>query len=249
MIELNRIYNEDCLKGMKYIESNSIDLIVTDPPYLISYKTNHRKNKKHDFCTEILNDDNEQLIKDYIKECYRILKKDTAMYMFCSSKRIDFFKQESENSGFKVKNIIVWVKNNWTAGDLKAQFGQQYEFILLLNKGRKEFNGTRLTDVWSFDRVVGKEQVHQNQKPVELIEQCILKHSHEGDVIFDGFMGSGTTAIACINTNRNYIGFELDKHYCDIAIERTDLLSRSACEDMQKIVDANEKLVLIYMIL
>ena len=220
MTEINKIYNEDCILGMKYIEDDSIDLIVTDPPYLISYKTNYRKNKDHDFCKEILNDNNEQLIKDYVKECYRILKDNSAMYIFCSSKTIDFFKQESEANGFKVKNIIVWVKNNWTAGDLKGQFGQQYEFILLLNKGRKEFNGTRLTDVWMFDRVAGKKQLHQNQKPIELIEQCILKHSNEGDIVFDGFMGSATTAVACKNLNRNYIGYELDNTYYKMACER-----------------------------
>ncbi len=221
-MEFDIIYNQDCIDGMKNIPDNSIDLIVTDPPYLISYKTNYRNDKTHDFCSEILNDNNQQLIKDYIKECFRILKNDSAMYMFCSSKTIDFFKQEVERCGFTIKNIIVWVKNNWTAGDLKGQFGQQYEFILLVNKGRKMFNGTRLTDVWSFDRVTGKKQVHQNQKPIELIEQCILKHSSEGDVVFDGFMGSGTTAVACVNTNRHYIGFELDAKYFDIACQRLD---------------------------
>ena len=220
MLEINKIYNMDCLEGMRLIDDKSIDLIVTDPPYLIKYKTNYRKNKEDDFCTEILNDDNEELVKDYIKECYRISKDNTATYMFCSSKTIDFFKQECEQAGFKIKNIIVWVKNNWTAGDLKAQYGQQYEFILLLNKGRKQFNGKRLTDVWNFDRVTGKKQLHQNQKPTCLIEQCILKHSNEGELVFDGFMGSGTTAIACINTVRNFIGFELDKQYYDIANER-----------------------------
>lgn len=222
MNELDIVYNEDCIEGTRGVDDESIDLIVTDPPYLISYKTNYRNDKNHEFCSEILNDDNEQLIKDYIKECYRIMKNNSAMYMFCSSKTIDFFKQELESNGFTIKNIIVWVKNNWTAGDLKGQFGQQYEFILLVNKGRKLFNGKRLTDVWHFDRVAGKKQLHQNQKPIELIEQCILKHSSEGDVVFDGFMGSGTTAVAAVNTNRHYIGYELNEKYFDIMCQRLD---------------------------
>ncbi len=219
-MEKDTIYQGDCLVGMQGLPPHSIDLIVTDPPYLISYKTNYRREKTHDFCSVILNDDNEQLIIRYIQECYRILKQDSAMYMFCSSKTIDFFKAEAEKAGFKVKNIIVWVKNNWTAGDLTAQFGQQYEPILLLNKGRREFNGKRLTDVWNFPRIAGKQQLHQNQKPVELIEQCILKHSNEGETIFDGFLGSGTTAVAAVNTNRHYIGFETDPKYFDIANKR-----------------------------
>ena len=219
-----KLYCDDCLNIMKQIENESIDLIVTDPPYLIKYKTNRRKNKDHDFCSEILNDDNEQLIIDYIKECYRILKNNTAMYMFCNCDKVDFFKQELENAGFKIKNMIIWVKNNWTAGDLKAQFGKQYEIIFLVNKGRKCFNGKRITDVWMFDKISGKKQLHQNQKPVDLLKQCILKHSDENDIIFDGFMGSGSTGVACIETGRKFIGVELDKKYFEIAKERIENL-------------------------
>ena len=65
-MELNKIYNEDCLEGMKRIEDSSIDLIVTDPPYLVNYKTGYRKDKEHRFNNVILNDDNEDLIKGYI---------------------------------------------------------------------------------------------------------------------------------------------------------------------------------------
>ena len=219
-----KLYCDDCLNIMKQIENESIDLIVTDPPYLIKYKTNHRKNKDHDFCSEILNDDNEQLIIDYIRECYRILKNNTAMYMFCNCDKVDFFKQELENAGFKIKNMIIWVKNNWTAGDLKAQFGKQYEIIFLVNKGRKCFNGKRITDIWMFDKISGKKQLHQNQKPVDLLKQCILKHSDENDIIFDGFMGSGSTGVACIETGRKFIGVELDKKYFEIAKERIEKL-------------------------
>ncbi len=235
MIELNQIYNKDCIGGMKKMEDQSVDLIVTDPPYLIDYKTNHRKDKTHDFCTAIENDTNKDLIIAYIKECYRILKDNTAMYIFCSSKTIDFFKQQVEAVGFKIKNIIVWVKNNWTAGDLKGQFGQQYEFIILANKGRALFNGKRITDVWKFNRVSGKEQLHQNQKPLDLIMQCIEKHSQPGDIVFDGFMGVGTTAVACINTHRNYIGYEIEKKYFDMACERIEKSKNKNCRENESI--------------
>lgn len=216
----------DCLELMKDIPEGSVDLVLTDPPYLIKYKTNRRKNKNHDFCTEILNDDNYELISFYIKECYRILKNDTAMYMFCNCDKADFFKQELQKAGFKIKNMIIWEKNNWTAGDLKAQFGKQYEIIFLVNKGRKCFNGKRLTDIWCFDRVAGKNQQHQNQKPVDLLEQCILKHSNENEIVFDGFMGSGSTGVACVNTNRRFIGIELDDKYFEIAKQRIDAAIR-----------------------
>jgi site-specific DNA-methyltransferase (adenine-specific) len=218
-MKLNTIYNEDCLETMKWMEDKSVDLIVTDPPYLISYKTNYRKNKNHDFCSPILGDNDENLIKDYIRECYRVLKDNTAMYMFCSFDKVDIFKQELEKY-FNIKNMIIWVKNNWTAGDLKAQFGKQYEIIFLVNKGRKKFNGKRFTDVWNFDRIAGKSQLHQNEKPILLIQQCIEKHSNENDIIFDGFMGSGTTAIAAIKLHRQYIGSEMSTKCYNIINER-----------------------------
>ena len=218
-MELNKIYNEDCLEGMKRIPDGSVDMIVTDPPCLINYKTGHRKDKMHRFNDVILNDDNEQLITDYVKECYRILKEDSAMYLFCSSHKVDFFKRELEKN-FIIKNMIIWVKNNHTAGDLESAFGRKYEIVFLVNKGQRKFNGERLTDIWEFPRVSGDGQLHQNQKPIELIKRCIEKHSDVGDVVFDGFMGSGTTAAAALDTNRNYIGFELDEYYFNVAEKR-----------------------------
>jgi site-specific DNA-methyltransferase (adenine-specific) len=219
-MRLNYIDNMDCLEGLKQIPDASVDLVVTDPPYLISYATNRRKDKTHDFCSAIANDDNPELIRSCLSECYRVLKPDSAAYVFCSAKTLDTFKSFAMEAGFKVKNTIVWVKNNWTAGDLKAQYGQQYEPVLLLNKGRAEIRGKRLTDVWMFDRVAGKNQLHQNQKPVELIIQCIEKHSDPGQVVLDPFMGSGTTAVAAARTGRNYIGFELDEKYHASAMAR-----------------------------
>ena len=216
-MELNRIYNEDCLEGMKRISGGSVDLIVTDPPYLINYS---RHVKGHRFENKILNDNNPELISKYIKECYRILKNNSAMYMFASHKTVDFFKQELENTGFNVKNMIIWDKQRQGMGDTSKVFGFQYELIFFVSKGQPKIRGKRLSDIWSFPKVVGRNQVHQNQKPIELIERCVTKHSNEGDVVFDGFMGSGTTAVAAMNTNRQYIGFELDEYYYNVAMKR-----------------------------
>jgi site-specific DNA-methyltransferase (adenine-specific) len=211
----------DCLDVIRGgVKNGSIDLIVTDPPYLIKYKTNRRKNKQHDFCREIQNDNNPKVISSFFEEAYRVLKENSAMYVFTSWKTIDFFRECAIRNNFIIKNEIIWVKNNWTAGDLKAQFGQQYETIMLLNKGRSLFNGKRYNDVWNFKRVSGKEQVHQNQKPVDLIERCIESHSNKGDLVLDPFMGSGSTGVACKNLNRNFIGIELDEKYFEIAKER-----------------------------
>jgi site-specific DNA-methyltransferase (adenine-specific) len=211
----------DCLDGLKLIPDELIDLICMDAPYLINYSTNHRKNKNHDFCTPIAGDSDQQLIIDIIPELYRVLKPNTAMYMFCSPDTIDFFKPLVEEY-FKVKNLIIWSKGNWTAGDLKAQYGKSYEIIIYANKGRRIFNGKRLSDIWSFARVAGKNQLHQNQKPVELVEQMVEKSSNVGDIVLDPFIGSGTTAVACKNTGRNYIGFEINEEYVKITEKRLE---------------------------
>lgn len=211
---------QDCIAGMRAMPDESIDLVVSDPPYLIGYRSHHRKNKAHDFCSEIQNDSNPNLIADYLKECYRILKQDSACYVFCSSKTLDFFKNAAQDAHFTLKNTMIWLKNHWTAGDLTAQFGQQYEPFLLLNKGRAIINGKRLSDVWQFDRVFGPKQLHQNQKPVPLIAQCIEKHSQPGDIVFDGFMGSGTTAVAARQTGRRFIGYEIEPKYFDVITDR-----------------------------
>ena len=228
-MELNKIYNMDCLEGMKMLDDNSVNLIVTDPPYLMNYMTNYRKNKEHEFCKPILNDNNEELVSNYIKECYRILKNNTAIYIFANDIKIDFFKQEIEKY-FNIKNIIDWIKNNHTAGDLEAAYGRQKEYIIFANKGRRKINGKRLTDVWYFDRVVGNEQIHQNQKPIELINRCILKSSNEGDVVFDGFMGSGTTAASAVVNNRKFIGAELDYNEWLKAINRIGKINKKYLE-------------------
>ena len=219
MLEFDRIYNSDCIEGMKQIESGWVSLIVTDPPYCISYKTGWRAYD-HRFSKEILNDDNEQLIIDYMRECYRILKYDSAAYVFCSAKTLDFFMQQARNAGFTIKNVLIWRKNNHTAGDLEAQYGQCYEPILYLNKGRRIINGKRLEDVWDFDRVPSDKLVHQNEKPIPLLMQCILKSSNEGDLVFDGFCGSGTTCVAAMRTKRKFLGFELDEDYFKVAQRR-----------------------------
>jgi len=90
----------------------------------------------------------------------------------------------------------------------------------LFNKGRRKINGKRINDVWKFNRVAGNKQSHQNEKPIELIKQCILKHSDENEIVFDGFMSSGTTCVACKELNRQYIGVEIEEKYFKIAEKR-----------------------------
>ena len=139
--------------------------------------------------------------------------------MFCSFHHVDKFKQAIENK-FKVKNILTWVKNNTSMGDLKGDFAPKTEFIIFFHKGRKLINGKRDPNVLEFKKT--RNELHPTQKPVDMTEYMIGKFSDEGDVILDPFMGSGTTGIACLNTNRRFIGMELEEDYFNIAKERIE---------------------------
>lgn len=210
----------DCLEKMKEIDDASVDLILTDPPYLINYATNYRNDKDHDFCSTIANDDSFDFFT-WAKEANRILKDNSALYIFGSWKTEPIFRSIFSNY-WKHKNNIIWVKNNRTAGDLKAQYGQQYENIMLYNKGRSVFKEHRYPDVWKFNRVSGKNQLHQDEKPTDLLGRIIKNSTNESDVVLDTFMGSGSTGVAAKNLNRNFIGIELDEKYFNIAKERIE---------------------------
>ena len=139
--------------------------------------------------------------------------------MFCNSNNVEIFKSELQKY-FKIKNILIWIKNNWTAGDLKGAYAKQTEFIIYAVKGRHLLNGRRDSDVLKYNRVSGKKQVHQNQKPVDLLEYLIKKSSTKGDTVLDCFMGSGSTGVACNKLGRKFIGIELDAETYELAKKR-----------------------------
>jgi site-specific DNA-methyltransferase (adenine-specific) len=220
--EISGIYCKDTIDGMRTLPDCCVDLIVTDPPYLTGYKTHRRADKEHEFARAIRNDDNPELIREYFAECYRISKPDTALYSFCDIDKIDVFKEFIRNGGYIIRNVIAWVKNDHTAGDLYSAFGQKYECIIYANKGRAIIRGKRYSDVWEFPKVPAARLIHQNQKPVELLMRAIEAHSDVGGIVFDGFAGSGSTCIAARYLRRKYLAFEIDEKKYDDAVKRID---------------------------
>lgn len=220
MKERYKLYNGDCLEVIKNIPDKSIDLIITDPPYLMNYQSNWRK--KENRFDKIKNDkDNYILIQEYFKECYRIMRNNTAIYCFCSWHNIDFFKKEFEKY-FKLKNIIVWNKNNHGTGDLKGSYAPKYEFILFGHKGRTLLREKRIPDVIDCAKISSKKLTHPTEKPQELLKIFIKQSSDEDNIIFDGFMGTGSCGIATNKLNRKFIGIELDENYFNIAKDRIE---------------------------
>ena len=215
-----KLYNGDCLGVMDELikQGITVDLILTDPPYLMNYQSNRRK--KENRFDKIINDKNNYiLIQQYLNKCYQIMKDNTAIYCFCSWHHIDFFKQEFEKY-FKLKNIIIWNKNNHGTGDLKGSYAPKYEFILFGHKGRTLLREKRIPDVIDCAKIPSKKLTHPTEKPQELLEIFIKQSSDINNIIFDGFMGTGSCGVACVNTDRKFIGIELDEKYFNISVNR-----------------------------
>lgn len=213
------IFNGCCLEKLKSIDKK-FDAIITDPPYGISYKTNHRKNKHHKFAKTIKNDSDLSFLDGFVDDCYKLLNDNSPFYCFCSWKTFDIFKGAIEKK-FDVKNAIIWDKGNWTAGDLYACYANKYEVIIYATKGRVLLDNGRDGDIFQFNRVPSQNLAHQNQKPVELIDYLLSKHSKIKSVI-DPFMGSCSTGVACLQRDINFFGCEIDKEYYNVAKARID---------------------------
>ena len=218
MIELNKIYNEDCLVGMKRIPDKSIDLVITDPPYNIGFKYNEYKDTKSE-------DEYIEMLREFQNMPLAIIHypEETMKYIVPALGVPDEVMAWCYNSNLpKQFRLINFYNCKVDFGKVKQPYKNPSDKRVkkLIENGSE---GTKIYD-WFSDiqlvKNVSKEKCHPCPVPVRLMERIILLTTKEGDTVLDPFMGSGTTAVACINTNRNYIGFELDKHYCDIANER-----------------------------
>jgi len=207
---------------LKNIPDESVDLIIIDPPYAIEYNTNHRKETP-DTLGEI-SLDNEKIFEtfpDVVRECYRILKNNSAIYVFTrwdvAGKFIDIL-----NKYFNVKNSLSWIKNNWSMGDLTGSYASQKEEIIFAVKGRHILKGRRDTDVLKFSRVSGKKLLHSHQKPTDLLDFLIEKSSKRGDTVLDCYAGSGSTIISATNLGRKAICIELNEKHISIIKKRLE---------------------------
>lgn len=211
MTEINTIYNENCLETMKRMPDNSVDLVLTDPPYGVEWVSN-RRSVKH---VAIENDDNVDWIGEVYSELYRVLKPNSICISFYGWPEIDKFMAAWKAAGFTPKSHLVWVKNNFGLGWFTRG---QHEPLFLLTKGKPVKPERAISDVLTYQGT-GNE-LHPTQKPLKLFTQLIVTYSKEGDLIYDPFLGSGTTARACKDLGRKYIGSELSRKYCDIAEQR-----------------------------
>lgn len=207
------IINEDWQIAIQQLANNCVDLVVTDPPYGMEFQSNFRKTKHK----SIQNDDNLDWLGGWVKELKRVCKDEAHLYIFCSWHNIDKFKAEV-GAYFKVKNILIWEKNNTGMGDLKGDYAPKYEMILFCSNGQKKLNGGRDSNILKACRT-GNEN-HPTEKPINLISYLIEKSSNKGDLVLDTFGGSCGTAIASRQLERNCYCFEIETDYCKVARER-----------------------------
>ncbi|AKT91692.1 DNA-methyltransferase [Campylobacter gracilis] len=213
-MKLNKIYNTDCLEFMRSMPDSCVDLVVTDPPYEIHTKgggLGKRPVYENGALSKISQGfDAEATLEQIARICKKI-----NIFIFCSTKQ----KPRIMNWGYERDcNIaeLAWYKPN-AAPFTNNTFKSDLENIIYIReKGVKIKGISRL-----FTHNCGKSKYgHPTEKPLEIIEKLILTASNEGDLIFDPFMGSGTTAAACKELNRNFIGCEIESKYCEIAEKR-----------------------------
>lgn len=245
MINLNNIkdyllINDDCFSILQTIPDNSIDLILTDPPYNIAkYSTG---NIKFDWRSDINNDLAEWDLtelqpKDLLNEFKRILKPSGNIFIFCSYNIIGEYHKVFDPE-FDTFQFMVWHKTNPVPNFRKSSFLNSCELIVSCwNKGHT-WNFTNQKDMHNFIEssiCMGTERVkdengknlHPTQKPVAVLEKIIKIASNKNDLILDCFNGVGSTGVAALKNNRRYIGIEIDKTYINATEKRLKALNNS----------------------
>lgn len=219
---------DDCFNYLSTLESNSIDLILTDPPYDISKKSGFSSGKMSKF-TQISIDfgywDTEIDLDTLFKEYYRVLRKGGTLILFYDIWKSTMIKDFALKSKFKQPRIGQWLKNNPVPVNSKTNYlsnCSEYFFSFIKDKN-PTFNSEYDNGIYNFPLCHGKERLeHPTQKPLGLIKNLILKHSNNGDIVLDTFSGTSTTAIACLETNRKFICIERDENYYEISKNRIE---------------------------
>lgn len=231
---LNTIISCDAVEGLKLIPQNSVDFILTDPPYNISEydkgpvrKVNNMYKGgflyKYKYCNLVMAEwDFIPMNKDIFPEMYKILRQGGSLACFYDVWKMGELRESLNQCKFHQFRLCEWVKDNPTPINSKRNYlSNAKEYFLFCVKGwSPTFNSKYDKGNYSCSLCHPPERKHPTQKPLRLIKDIILKHTKEGDTVVDCYAGVGTTALACKQTGRNFICFEINKDYCKIAEER-----------------------------
>lgn len=236
MIELNHFYNTGALELLKQVKDNSIDLVLTDPPYIISRNTGFKACgplgvERFRISMDFGRWDNlpmrahVKLIRTAIKEYYRVLKNGGTCIVWYDLFKIGALKEWMEDAGLKQVRFIEWIKTNPVPINSKTNYLTNSREVALsaVKSGKPVFNSVYDNGVYSapIHRDGGK-RLHPTQKPLGITRELILKHSREDGTVLDTFCGSGTTLVAAVQTGRSYIGCEIDRNYYNSGLKRLE---------------------------
>ena len=234
MIELDKIYNEDCLQGMKRIADGAVDCVVTDPPYELENQgggfwsksedptVNHYNARGTRKGMDKLGDIKDGITDEVLDEMCRVMKR-INIYIFCSQRQIQQYLDYFVTRRGCNWNLLTWHKTNPIPA-CGNKYLSDTEFILFFREKGVKIFGSYETKRTFYTTLRNQEDnvryKHPTVKPLQIIRNFVVNSSKRGGVILDPFIGSGTTAVACIKEHRHYIGFEINKEYFDKAQKR-----------------------------
>ena len=230
-----RLLKKDCFEMLKDIPDNYINLFLIDPPYMVSRSTNFQSG-------DLKGDDTDRFrvsmdfgdwdtdfsgLDEVGKEAYRVLCKGGTLICFYDLWKVSELKEYFEKAKFKQIRFIEWVKTNPVPINSKINYLTNAREIAVtgIKGGKPTFNSEYDNGIYKYPICHNKNRFHPTQKPLSLIEDLVVKHSNEGDIVLDCFSGSGTTAIASYNKNRHFIGCEISDEYYQKSISRLQELN------------------------
>lgn len=216
----------ECVEQLKLLDDNSIDLIVTDPPY----KTTSRGNAGNSggMLQKSINKKGQVFAynnidcSEYAPEFYRVLKDGSHCYVMTNHVNLIKMLNTFTNCGFHFIKCLIWDKGNKIMGQY---YMSQFEYIMFFRKGKGiKINHCGTSDILSYPNIKTKDEngnnLHDTEKNVDLMEVLVNNSSKEGEIVLDPFMGIGSTGIAAVRNGREFIGIEIDNKYYDIAMQR-----------------------------
>ncbi|MEM7539968.1 MAG: site-specific DNA-methyltransferase [Pseudomonadota bacterium] len=246
----SRLYRRDFLDLAAHIDDASIDCVWTDPPYFLSndgttcHAGKRKSVNKGEWDRSLGVDDDHEINREWLSQCHRILKPEGTIWVSGTHHVYLSVGMAMMELGFRILNDIVWEKPNPPPNLGCRCFTHSTEIVLWATKAKKgakeryrfnyqdmkqENGGRQMKNVWQFT-APGKEEKrlgkHPTQKPLALVERCLLASTAPGDVVFDPFSGSGTTGVAAIAHDRQFIGCESDAEHAKVAKKRINQLDK-----------------------
>lgn len=211
------IYHGDCRDVLPLLAPQSVDLLLTDPPYGMAFGgfRGVDQNVSADGARQGI-----RLVRQALHEGRDVMTAEGHFLIFCHWESWpDFY--DACSPFFAVKNALIWHKDRGGMGDVEMEYARDYEVVLYGVRGRRAIDGKRDGAVITgIPPVPSRERLHPTQKPRDLLAYLIAKHCPPTGTVLDPFMGSGTTLRAAMDLGRRAVGIELSRDYCDIAVER-----------------------------